>query len=293
MEIIIEKCQQCLSPLLRDCGGTLLFGCGSTLDGDHGWRHSLRCETARVVLCEPGPLPVDHPRMKTVKCPECSCEFERPVVIYDSREVMADRGCLCDACESKRSAAVQAVSERERHLALWKARVPEDYHRADAEKVHSSMARALDWIPASGCRRLGIHGAPGCGKSMAMAATLRGMGMPFSWTNGFAIRSIYNQAVSGTDDERIEAGKRWRRFRSTPLLVLDDVDKGNFTEAWAGALFDLLEHRNSSCLATAWTSNLGPGQIAKKIALKSFDEEQAQAIERRLCDGALLIHASK
>lgn len=288
----MKFCGWCRADKAGESNGVEVFICGSTREGK-AWQRTAECKKREAAFVKPLASAAPPSRLKTVSCPECGASFERPAVVYGEREFLADRGCLCDACEGKRAAAVQAVSEKEKFLAMWKTRVPEDYHRADRSKIHLSLRKVLDWAPAPGCRRLGVYGPPGAGKSMAIAHSVLDLGMPFSWTNGFAARSIYNLHVSGNDEERRDAGKRWRRFRDTPLLVLDDVDKGNFTEAWAGALFDLLEHRNSSCLPVIWTSNLGPGQIAKKIALKSFDEEQAQAIERRLCDGALILKAEK
>lgn len=290
-------CPKCKKPVLAVGYGSTVFSCGSIRNDEtgevihvngcrSGWENDIT-----DIWTERRPEPVEElpQQFKIVTCPECSEIFERPVVLWEGAEIMATRGCLCDACEAKREAAVSAVNARERHLVQWRTRMPEDYHRADPAKVSPALRVVQSWRPVAGVRRLGISGAPGAGKSMAVAAMLRDFVTPFQWTNGFAARSIYNFAVSGSDEQRHDAGIKWRRFRETPLLVLDDVDKGNFTEAWAGALFDLLEHRNGACLATVWTANLGPGPLAKKIGLKSGDTEQAEAIERRLCDGALLL----
>ena len=232
----------------------------------------------------------DRPTHKTVSCPECAAPFDRAIVWFGDREFMADRGCLCDRCESSRQQAVAAADAESRHLALWARRVPEDYHRASVAEVASWAIPALNWAPSEGRRRLGLHGTPGSGKSMAVALVVKTLRIPFRWTNGFAARSIYNLAVSGEDPEkRRTAAMKWERLTNCDLLVLDDVDKGNFTEAWAGALFDLLEFRNGARLPTIWTANLGPGPLARKIGDKCKDQEQADAIERRLCGGALLI----
>lgn len=232
----------------------------------------------------------NRPTIKTVACPECGASVSRTIIWFGDREFQADRGCLCDACEEKRVSAVATVTAREKHLEQWKQRAPDDYRRAAAEQVSIPLRPALDWRPMEGCRRLGLWGAPGSGKSMAAALVVRDAGLPFRWTNGFAARGLYNSAVSSDDPEkRREDSRLWQRLMSAPLLVLDDVDKSNFTEAWASALFDLLEHRNSNCLATIWTANYGPGGLAQKFS-KCGDIELAQAIERRLCSGALIIN---
>lgn len=228
-----------------------------------------------------------RPTTKLVSCPECSASFERAIVWFDGREIMADRGCLCDECESKRAAAIAALTAREKHLELWLHRTPDDYHRAAVERVCPSLRPALEWRPVDGCCRLGLWGVPGGGKSMAAALVVKDAGIPFRWTNGFAARATYNAAVTGEGESRRKAAASWLNLLEAPLLVLDDADKGNFTEAWASALFDLMEARNGACLPTIWTSNNGPGGLAKKMG-KCGDPDLAASIERRLCGGAKL-----
>lgn len=236
--------------------------------------------------------PATPPTHKTVTCPECGETFQRAIVWFGGREIMADRGCLCDACEGKRAQAVAAVDAENRFLSLWRNRLPEDYLRADPAKVAECLRPALEWAPAEGCRRLGLAGAAGAGKSMAVALVLKSLRVPFRWTNGFAARGLYNAAVTTDDQEKRKAAvKAWERICDAEMLVLDDVDKGNFTDAWCGALFDLLESRNGRKLPTIWTANLLPGQLCAKFA-KSGDREQADAIERRLCQGAMILTAN-
>lgn len=232
----------------------------------------------------------ERPTTKLVSCPQCGESFHRAIVYWDGREIMAERGCLCDDCESVRAAAVAAADARAAHLERWRSRVPDDYHRAAPERVSDAIRPILEWKPADGCRRLGISGPPGAGKTMAVALVVRDLLMPFQWTNGFAARSLYTKAVTSEQEERRAAGRAWMRLVETPLLVLDDVDKGNFTESWAPALFDLLESRNNQRLPTIWTANLGPGALAAKIGKRCGDQDMADAIERRLCQGAKLIY---
>jgi hypothetical protein len=230
------------------------------------------------------------PTHKLVSCPQCGEQFHRAIVWWDGREIMADRGCLCDGCEATREAAAAAADARSVHLARWREIVPDDYHRATVEDVPTALRLCLEWRPAEGCRRMGIVGDAGKGKTMVVALLVKDFLTQFQWTNGFAARSIYTKAVTADETERKAASKAWLRLVETPLLVLDDVDKGNFTEAWASALFDLLESRNGKQLSTIWTANLGPGRLAAKIG-RCGDPEMANAIERRLCMGAKLIHA--
>lgn len=232
------------------------------------------------------------PKTKIVACPQCGADVEREIVWFHGREILADRGCLCDDCEAERHSALQTLTEDARHLAQWNARVPEDYHRAQVDRVPKELRPALKWQPCEKFRRLGITGPPRAGKTMVAALIARELKIPFRWTNGFAARGLYNAAVSAEGDERRIAAATWLRWQECPLLVLDDVDKGKPTEAWSSALFALLEARNGHCLPTIWTANLAPGALARKFKLAG-DSELADAIERRLCGGSLVITVSK
>lgn len=233
----------------------------------------------------------DRPTHKSVTCPQCAAPFERAIVWFDGREIMADRGCLCDTCEERRAAAVAAASAEERHLELWKARAPEDYHRAATTHVQPALHPALAWRPSAASRRLGLWGPPGTGKSMAAALIVRAAGVPFRWISGFSARAAYNTSVTGDGEARKRATTTWLRLLEADLLVLDDVDKGNFTEAWASALYDILEARNGNCLPTIWTANHGPDAMSRKMA-KCGDHDLADSIERRLCGGAAIYQST-
>jgi hypothetical protein len=237
-------------------------------------------------------MTMERPKTKTVACPQCGVMVERAIIWFGEREILANTGCLCGECATVQKNAVAAQGEAERHLARWVSRVPEDYHRARVDRVAKELRPALKWEPTEGQRRLGIVGPVKAGKTMTAALVVKNLGLAFCWTNGFAGKALYTVATAGEGDERRIAAGTWLRWQDTPLLVLDDVDKGNPTEAWASALFALLERRNAHCLPTIWTANHGPGALARKLK-KCGDAELADAIERRLCGGALIVTAAK
>lgn len=93
----------------------------------------------------------------------------------------------------------------------------------------------------------------------------------------------------GENWERSEARQKWEKACSIDVLAIDDLDKARFTPAWAEKLFDLVKTRNEAMLPTFWTANNGLGQLQTKIASNCQDGHTAAAIERRLCQGVLLL----
>lgn len=228
---------------------------------------------------------------KTVNCPQCQSPFERPVVIFNGREILADRGCLCDTCEETRKSAILSIETKSKFLAHWERRVPEDYHYPEVSRVSVPYRPALAWRPDVANRKLGIAGPPGTGKSMVAALVSKRLEKFLRWVNGFSARATYNKSVTGEGNARKEAEAAWDDLLRIDVLVLDDVDKGTFTEAWASALFELLEQRNSTRKITIWTANHLPGQLSAKFTGQHGDKDLANAIERRLCQAATIITA--
>jgi DNA replication protein DnaC len=102
------------------------------------------------------------------------------------------------------------------------------------------------------------------------------------------LREITTKAATEGGDWTLKLDKI-RRIR---VLAIDDLSQPKFTEAFASALFDLLEHRNSHRLAVLWTSQKSLPDLRSKIAEQCEDRDQADAISRRLIqDGLKLDHA--
>ncbi len=227
---------------------------------------------------------------RTAPCPTCGVPVARPVVLWGGREILSFIPCLCDACDAEASARSAALDAIAQFAAYCDKRIPADYHRAVRAKVPDSLRPVLEWRPSSIESRLGITGAPGLGKSMAVALLVRAIGRKFVWLTGFEAKAIYTRAVTAEGEERKLAAAQWLQLSTVDLLILDDIDKGNCTEAWANALYELIECRNSHLRPFIWTANHHPGPkgLAGKFA-RCGDRNLADAIERRLCGGARVV----
>jgi len=223
-------------------------------------------------------------------CPGCKKAFERPVARLNGNEIFASAEVLCPACTSIQAVAPPPIPADLFEIA-WRDRLPAEYRAADPARVPARLRPLLTWTPQAFQHGLGVVSPPGIGKSMAVACLLRlRRERFFRWFNGSAIRSLAIRVATaeiGLERSRLES--EWASLYRAGILVLDDVDKARFTEAWVDRLFDLLEQRRNRLLPTFWTANMPPAALTEKIARSIHDRDSAQAIERRLCAGAMVM----
>jgi hypothetical protein len=117
----------------------------------------------------------------------------------------------------------------------------------------------------------GLGGGVGSGKTMALAAILRGALTAFAEQTkpptalpprmrGFEWCCWPEEAIWLTANAP-EASTRCDRLATVSLLVLDDLGrervKGAYSDDWAVSLLDsIISRRNRECLPTLWTSNV-------------------------------------
>lgn len=219
----------------------------------------------------------------TGTCPACGAKYTYPASDIGDRLISALRiRALCGRCSG-------ADEQPDEFTAFWRRHIG-DYASADPARVPPALRPALSWRPSGNFRcGIGITGGPGEGKSMALALAVRNLRRPFRWATGTRARDIATDAANGEGQEREGARRTLNNFREIPVLVLDDMDKPKFTDAWASKLFELLEHRNRIGRVTLWTSNNDPSTLAEKIGRGCGDRFTGQAIERRLCQSSLVI----
>lgn len=183
---------------------------------------------------------------------------------------------LCDDC----SALPEPQKESE-ILRNWKRQVPAEYQSA-ALAAGSRARAALQWTPDQSLG-LAIYGTPGMGKSTAVAMLTYTLGLRLSWVNGMRLREVATEMSMGDHtDDRAAAIGQWRWWERVPLLVIDDIDKARFTDAYTTRLYGLLETRRNKLLPIIWTGNLGPGALCRLIADGCGNVPLAQSVDRRL-----------
>lgn len=219
----------------------------------------------------------------TATCPNCGHSYAYAASEMADRLMVALRiRALCEACS-------RLESETDPFEGYWRRTIG-DYGSADPARVPPALRPALHWRPAGEERcGIGITGAPGDGKSMALALVAKNLRRSFRWISGTRARDIATDAATAEGGERDAARRALVNFFEIPVLVLDDIDKARFTDAWASKLFEILEQRNRRGLVTLWTSNNNPDALAKKIGDGCKDYHTGKAIERRLCQFSLIL----
>lgn len=217
-------------------------------------------------------------------CPDCGAQ-----VTITSEQVatleefgllnMLEDEMLCSGCEATAAAKEQNESAK-KDLARFLSGIPPEYRTADPSIVCAKYLPAI----TSKCLRIGLIGTSGSGKSCALACHVKARGESFLWLSANQLREITTKAATEGGHWTLKMDK----LRMIPVLAIDDISQPYFTEAFASAFFDVLEHRNSNRLAVLWTSQKPLDALREKIASQCKDADQADAISRRMIDGGIV-----
>ena len=134
-------------------------------------------------------------------------------------------------------------------------------------------------------RNVFIVGDNGNGKSVlaaSIAMALIDQGKAARFVNAaIEAQAIRNGFGNGGTDA-------YERMAETPILVLDDLGKGNPTEWESSLWYSIAEARNAARLPTIVTSNYDGGALISRLTA-SGDDSTARAIVSRLRGGALTV----
>jgi hypothetical protein len=226
-------------------------------------------------------------KTKTAPCPHC-----KTLHAFEVCDMLSAYIPLCDDCGEIQAATWHLNEKRQAWQRRFDAGVPDEYRAATPEEViaRRHYIAALTWKASDHRGGLGLVGTSGAGKSCAIACRIRTLEEPFLWWSGTEARKKSTEAATAEHD-RAGALRQWEVSGKIPILVLDDVSQAIFTPAWSSKLFDLLEIRLAAGLPTLWTSQLGLADLRAKIVRQNGgDNEQADAISRRLGQHSLVIH---
>jgi hypothetical protein len=189
-------------------------------------------------------------------------------------DIFARQPFVCDACDllarqREEAAARDAIAAR--RTKTWEQVIPEKYRATDLG--HPDFNRAV-WQILRGIDPLrqpvGLIGPAGRCKSRMLALFAKRLiaaDVHVSWTN--ANRFQWAAQREFDDREGPEARRLLARWKTTRVLMLDDLGKQRWTDTVEAAFFDLLEYRSSHALVTHWSANpnptdaIGPAQLGE------------------------------
>lgn len=213
----------------------------------------------------------DTPKGLTNRCRDCGREWADTI-----------RWPLCDPCEQKRIAEIEAEAQREaeaaRRRAFWE-QVPPIYRETDKERLAPVLRETVDGY-IYGPRGVGFIGAAGAGKTRAAVLILAGLmeqGMKTLWLPATELAAASRGAFSDSGAEKERCKELLAQARKVKGLLLDDLGKGRLTDRAESDLYDILEHRTSHKLPTFWTSNSGAKGLREMMSA-----DRADALIRRL-----------
>ena len=262
----------------------------------------------------PDAIPCNAPELvmlykgETERCPFCGAETPWLGALIGETLfwTASKRPCTCE--EAQEAAAAEADArkrEKEAQQARDKAeRIEHMQQRAgmgsrerrktfsDLEQTPDNFAAIMaareyshDYINRETRRKpsLFISGDLGTGKThlaAAMANEIIENGRPVKYAT-FTQMTQEIRAAFYSESKETEA-EAVRKYKTAPLLFLDDLGKEKATEWSLAKLFELIDSRYSNGLPTVITSNYTLDQLADKLTPPGSDKTTAEAIIDRL-----------
>lgn len=139
-----------------------------------------------------------------------------------------------------------------------------------------------------------IHGAFGRGKTGLIIAALRevvrrSVALHMAGrTNASSLRyERYGKVVTATGlleslrphDGHVDSDVL-KTYKTTDYLAIDDLGAERLTEWGVDRLFEIVNHRHGDCMPMLVSSNLSPGELAKRINKQIGDQSGDRIVER-------------
>jgi len=209
------------------------------------------------------------PQTRRIECMDCGASFDVPVYGGGTRFLNALRG-VCDLCGAKRTMDKRredaAFAVKARFCAAMRlGDLPPAFRKARLansdpmiEACNSEAYRyARKW---DGKRWLYFEGPPGTGKTFLAMCLL----VPH-FVAGKSVVVLTARRILKTADRFDEGRGAWDRWCSADYLLLDDIDKAEWTARRLESLWELFDARRSGGLATLITSNVSLGKNLEAI----------------------------
>jgi len=239
-------------------------------------------------------MPVEIPASINRPCDDCGQLVASETIVVFGHDLTAGLPVCCETCfdaREKREIEQQKKREAAKRESEWERIVAKHYRATDVENpdFNSALWRALaHWSIDDGW--LGIIGPAGHCKTRTLALLIRRhifAGRPAEWTTASRFQWAAQREF---DDHEGPEARRWlHRWKSTGLLIFDDLGKQRWTDTVESHFFDLVDTRLAHERPIWWTANTHPEDM---IAAKQLTKDRGAPIVGRLLEASRIVDLS-
>jgi hypothetical protein len=246
------------------------------------------------------------------ECRDCGVGFQGSVMYVGTTRtfgIMRCPDCLNRHAESEKAAQTPARTPQDACQAAFESICPPEYRNSDPKRiiaelkargskpsrldhcgklehisVEVAVAEILAWDVTK--KGLGLVGAPGRCKTRLMFQMLKPHIL-----RGVQVRAIHaaklSRSMSAAYEDGARAAETWlAEWAAVPVLLIDDLDKGRFTEAVLVDFYGMMEDRKAFLRPTCFTSNATGKQIEERLqqeaGRRQQDDTTGASLTRRL-----------
>ena len=233
----------------------------------------------------------ETPKTEHRTCDQCGTDYEHePFSLIDGGHDMFANCHTCNNCAEKLQAKASEEKRIESAKNEFERVVPPSYRKTDPD--HAGFNRYLwtqlsRWRPDGGDSWLGLVGETGRSKTRCLALIAKRLcweGKRLEWCTSTGFQWAARRQFH--DQDGYSACRYLQDWKTTPVLILDDLGKQTWTPVVESEFFDLLEHRTSRELLTLWSANTHPEDM---VGAKQLSDDRGAPIVGRLIDNSEII----
>lgn len=225
-------------------------------------------------------------------CPTCGAQFDRPIILFEGKELFAHAQRECPGCSQARKLRLLKIDNEEEKRRIdepWLRFCPPLYQDFNLDRlpIERALARkVLRYRPSKKTGRgLGLVGPSRIGKRRLLFGLARDLftaGVRLGHTSAIDFARLTSEQY---DYEIREVATRARQklaaVRTIEVLIVSDIGMGKLTDRGQLEFYSLVEHRAMFRLPILWTTAFSAEQLAAKFKSERDGNAVAQQLGRR------------